>query len=144
MNPQQFFQAKVLELQQRHVKYEDTPYSPNPIAKKACGLRDLQVILWVAKAAGLGNSWAELATRGLITATEALSTQNATNAHLKTFAYLFVHPSKSVVKIALFTICKCHRCHLWFSNHGSRASEYLMQRYYWAAKAVIEHLFAEH
>ncbi|WP_353156338.1 nucleotidyltransferase domain-containing protein, partial [Herminiimonas fonticola] len=55
MDPQAFFQAKTLELRQRHAKYEDTPYSLEPNCKESPGgLRDLQVILWVAKAAGLG------------------------------------------------------------------------------------------
>src|SRR5437899_1602804 len=72
MNPQAFFQEKALEMQQRHAKYEDTPYSLEPNCKESPGgLRDLQVILWVSKAAGLGNSWRELAQRGLITQTEA-------------------------------------------------------------------------
>jgi len=48
LNPQQFFQSKLLEMQQRHVKYEDTPYSLEPNCKESPGgLRDLQVILWV-------------------------------------------------------------------------------------------------
>jgi len=72
MDPQAFFQAKTLELRQRHAKYEDTPYSLEPNCKESPGgLRDLQVILWVSKAAGLGNSWRELAAQGLITPTEA-------------------------------------------------------------------------
>ncbi|MFX7825066.1 hypothetical protein ABTK20_21955, partial [Acinetobacter baumannii] len=67
-----FFQAKTLEMRQRHIKYEDTPYSLEPNCKESPGgLRDLQVILWVAKAAGLGNSWGELAEHGMLTSTEA-------------------------------------------------------------------------
>ena len=72
LNPQAFFQAKMMEMRLRHVKYEDTPYSLEPNCKESPGgLRDLQVILWVAKAAGLGSSWRELAQRDLITLTEA-------------------------------------------------------------------------
>jgi [protein-PII] uridylyltransferase len=68
MNPQAFFVAKTLELRQRHTKYEDTPYALEPNCKESPGgLRDLQVILWVAKAAGLGQSWDELASHGLVT-----------------------------------------------------------------------------
>jgi [protein-PII] uridylyltransferase len=61
INPQAFFEAKTLEMRQRHVKYEDTPYSLEPNVKESPGgLRDLQVIVWVAKAAGLGDSWRKL------------------------------------------------------------------------------------
>jgi [protein-PII] uridylyltransferase len=65
MDPKAFFVAKTLEMRQRHTKYENTPYALEPNCKESPGwLRDLQVILWVAKAAGLGRSWDELARKG--------------------------------------------------------------------------------
>ncbi len=71
MDPQAFFTAKSLEMRQRHTKFEDTPYALEPNCKESPGgLRDLQIILWVAKAAGLGKSWDELARKGLATARE--------------------------------------------------------------------------
>ncbi|MEY3612109.1 MAG: hypothetical protein RJB14_1831, partial [Pseudomonadota bacterium] len=58
MDAQAFFTAKTLEMRQRHTKYEDTPYALEPNCKESPGgLRDLQIILWVAKAAGLGHTW---------------------------------------------------------------------------------------
>ena len=72
IDPQAFFVAKTLEMRQRHNKFENTPYSLEPNCKESPGgLRDLQVILWVANAAGLGKSWDELARSGLATAFEA-------------------------------------------------------------------------
>jgi [protein-PII] uridylyltransferase len=54
MDPRAFFVAKTLEMQQRHNKFEDTPYALEPNCKESPGgLRDLQIILWVARAAGL-------------------------------------------------------------------------------------------
>jgi len=71
MDPQAFFIAKTLELNQRHNKYDNTPYSLEPNCKESPGgLRDLQVILWVAKASGYGNNRAEFAKNGLSTAFE--------------------------------------------------------------------------
>jgi UTP:GlnB (protein PII) uridylyltransferase len=56
MDPRAFFQAKLLEMRQRHAKYEDTAFSLEPNCKESPGgLRDLQVILWLAKAAGLAT-----------------------------------------------------------------------------------------
>ena len=67
-----FFKAKRLEQEQRHTKFQDSPYSLEPNLKEAPGgLRDLQVVLWIGRASGLGNSWTELAKRGLITMQEA-------------------------------------------------------------------------
>jgi [protein-PII] uridylyltransferase len=37
MDPQAFFLAKTLEMQQRHAKYEDTPYSLEPTCKESPG-----------------------------------------------------------------------------------------------------------
>jgi [protein-PII] uridylyltransferase len=68
MDPRAFLRAKTLELRQRHVKYEGTPYALEPNCKESPGgLRDLQVVIWVARAAGLGRTWSELAAKGLIT-----------------------------------------------------------------------------
>ena len=46
--------GKLLEMRQRHNKYESTPYSLEPNCKESPGgLRDLQVLIWIARAAGL-------------------------------------------------------------------------------------------
>ena len=50
MDPRAFLRAKTLEMRQRHTKYEDTPYALEPNCKESPGgLRDLQVLLWVAR-----------------------------------------------------------------------------------------------
>jgi len=68
MDPKAFFVAKTLEMRQRHQKFENTPYALEPNCKESPGgLRDLQIILWVARAAGYGRSWDELARNGLAT-----------------------------------------------------------------------------
>ena len=67
-----YFRAKLLEQQHRHIKYEEAPYSLEPNVKEGPGgLRDLQVVVWVARASGYGGTWAELARRGFITTEEA-------------------------------------------------------------------------
>ena len=68
LDPKAFFIAKTLEMRQRHNKFENTPYALEPNCKESPGgLRDLQMVLWVARAAGLGKSWEELAKNGLVT-----------------------------------------------------------------------------
>ncbi len=139
MDPRAFFQDKVLELRQRHVKYENTPYSLEPNCKESPGgLRDLQVILWVARAAGLGSSWRELAASNMITATEARQLAAKERAFKD-------------IRIRLHLLAKRREDRLVFDMQGPiaetfgfrasgerRASEVLMQRYYWAAKAVTQ------
>ncbi|NDP61638.1 [protein-PII] uridylyltransferase [Polaromonas sp.] len=71
LDPKAFFIAKTLEMRQRHNKFDNTPYALEPNCKESPGgLRDLQVVLWVARAAGLGKSWDELAKNGLVTTFE--------------------------------------------------------------------------
>ena len=72
MDPLAFYQAKTIEQQQRHIKYHDTAYNLEPNVKESPGgLRDLQTVTWIARAAGIGCAWTELAQAGLITPAEA-------------------------------------------------------------------------
>ena len=76
MDPKAFLRAKTLEMRQRHQKYENTPYSLEPNCKESPGgLRDLQTVIWVARAAGFGRKWQELAAHGLITPFEVRQLQ---------------------------------------------------------------------
>ncbi|RJF95392.1 [protein-PII] uridylyltransferase [Noviherbaspirillum saxi] len=139
INPQAFFQAKTLEMRQRHVKYEDTPYSLEPNCKESPGgLRDLQVILWVAKAAGLGDSWRKLAERGLITATEARQLTQKERAFKDIRIRLHIHTGRREDRLVFDVQTPIAESFGFQTTETRRASEYLMQHYYWAAKAVTQ------
>ena len=146
IDPRAFFVAKTLELNQRHNKFDNTPYSLEPNCKESPGgLRDLQVILWVAKAAGLGNNWSELAKNGLATAFEVQQIK-------RNEALLWL------IRTRLHLIAKRREDRLIFDMQNAvaqafgfeappaaadrramvRPSEALMKRYYWAAKAVTQ------
>ena len=72
LNPGQFFKAKRLEQEQRYTRHNETPYSLEPNCKESPGgLRDLQLIGWISRAAGFGTHWRDLARHGLITDEEA-------------------------------------------------------------------------
>jgi [protein-PII] uridylyltransferase len=139
MDPRAFLRAKTLEMSQRHTKYEDTPYSLEPNCKESPGgLRDLQVLLWVARAAGLGRSWAELAANGIVTPFEAKQLQR-NEGQLK------------LIRARLHMVARRREDRLVFdlqtavaesfglpASKEQRISELLMRRYYWAAKAVVQ------
>ncbi|MGE5651601.1 [protein-PII] uridylyltransferase [Noviherbaspirillum sp. UKPF54] len=139
INPQAFFEAKTLEMRQRHAKYEDTPYSLEPNCKESPGgLRDLQVILWVAKAAGLGDSWRRLAERGLITSTEARQLMQKERAFKDIRIRLHIHAGRREDRLVFDVQTPIAESFGFKTTETRRASEYLMQHYYWAAKAVTQ------
>jgi [protein-PII] uridylyltransferase len=145
MDPHAFFVAKTLEMQQRHNKFENTPYSLEPNCKESPGgLRDLQIILWVSKAAGLGKNWDDLAIKGLATALEVKQIKRNEGV-------------LSLIRARLHLLAKRREDRLVFDlqhalaeafgfkaistpdgRHRQRASEILMRQYYWAAKAVTQ------
>ncbi|PRF11156.1 [protein-PII] uridylyltransferase [Burkholderia multivorans] len=134
-----FFTAKVLEMRQRHAKFQDTPYSLEPNVKESPGgLRDLQTILWIARAAGFGSSWRELDTRGLITDREARELRR-NEAFLKTLrARLHVIAGRRQDMLVFDLQTQAAESFGYRPTPAKRASEQLMRRYYWAAKAVTQ------
>ena len=148
MDPKAFFIAKTLELRQRHHKFEDTPYSLEPNCKESPGgLRDLQVILWVSKAALLGNDWDALATHGLATPFEVKQIKRNESLLLLIRARLHLVANRREDRL-IFDLQNTVAESFGYNNkeidHGTgkkslvRASEQLMKRYYWAAKAVTQ------
>jgi [protein-PII] uridylyltransferase len=145
MDPQAFFLGKTLEMRQRHTKFEDTPYALEPNCKESPGgLRDLQVILWVARAAGLGHSWDELARKGLATPLEArqIKRNEALLGLIRARLHLQARRREDRLVFDLQTnVAESFGYSAEVSPEGRlavRASEKLMRQYYWAAKAVTQ------
>ncbi|MBT9506642.1 [protein-PII] uridylyltransferase [Rhodoferax sp.] len=149
IDPKAFFVAKTLELRQRHNKFEDTPYSLEPNCKESPGgLRDLQVILWVAKAAGFGGNWDALARNGLATAFEVKQLKNNEALLRLIRARLHLIAQRREDRL-VFDLQTAVAQSFGYDNPTAdtdaktksvfiRPSEALMRRYYWAAKAVTQ------
>ncbi|MBN3753452.1 [protein-PII] uridylyltransferase [Paraburkholderia sp. Tr-20389] len=139
LDPRAFFQAKVLEMRQRHAKFQDTPYALEPNIKESPGgLRDLQLILWITQAAGFGSSWRELDARGLITEREARELRR-NEGFLKTLrARLHVLAGRRQDILVFDLQTPLAESFGFKATSARRASEQLMRRYYWAAKAVTQ------
>ena len=145
MDPAAFFVAKTLEMRQRHTKFEDTPYALEPNCKESPGgLRDLQIILWVARAAGLGRSWDELARKGLATPFEVrqIKHNEALLSLIRTRLHLIARRREDRLVFDLQTAVAESFGYVSAvpsdGKPGHRPSEVLMKRYYWAAKAVAQ------
>lgn len=139
MDAKTFFQAKLLEQQQRHYKFHETPYALEPNCKESPGgLRDLQIILWVSKAAGLGHSFADLYKKDLITARE-LKELNRNQKLLQGIRANLHLLAKRRQDVLVFDLQGALAKQVGIAQESNRlASEELMRRYYWAAKAVSQ------
>ena len=145
MDPQAFFVAKTLEMQQRHNKFENTPYALEPNCKESPGgLRDLQIILWVSKASGLGNNWDDLAKKGLATPLEVkqIKRNEAVLSLIRARLHLLAKRREDRLVFDLqHVLAESFGYTAKSSPDGKptqRASEVLMRQYYWAAKAVTQ------
>jgi [protein-PII] uridylyltransferase len=139
MDAKAFLRAKTLEMRQRHIKYESTPYALEPNCKESPGgLRDLQVVMWVARAAGLGRTWAELAAKGLITAFEVKQLQRNEGTLKLIRARLHMVAGRREDRLVFDLQTAVAESFGWYASSTQRSSELLMHRYYWAAKAVTQ------
>ena len=145
MDPRAFFVAKKLEMRQRHHKFENTPYALEPNCKESPGgLRDLQVILWVARAAGFGASWEELARNGLATPFEVQQIKRNESLLSLIRARLHLIAGRREDRL-VFDLQAAVASSFGYTDEfaangrlAMRASEVLMRRYYWSAKAVAQ------
>ncbi len=132
-----FVEAKLLEQQLRHGRFDDTAQNLEPNLKEGPGgLRDLQNILWISGAAGLGTNWQELTQQRILTSVEAkqLGRHERVLADMRVRLHylagrredrlLFDYQSELAAQFGLK------------DTAAKRASEQLMRRFYTTAKAV--------
>ena len=132
-----FFEAKFQEQKRRHERFMEAAYNLEPNIKESPGgLRDLQMVIWLARSAGFGSSWRALADRNLITPAEAagitlnerilqdLRVRLHTLAGRREDRLVFDH------QIAIAKSLKLK------GKAAMAPSDLLMRRYYLAAKAI--------
>ncbi|MGB8408412.1 MAG: [protein-PII] uridylyltransferase, partial [Gallionella sp.] len=137
LDPRQFFQAKLHEQQQRHVRFVETDFNLEPNLKESPGgLRDLQTITWISRAAGLGTRWAELARAGLISTAEARQiARHDTLLQTLRIRLHYLANRREDRLIFEFQTPLAEQMGITASANR-RASEHLMQRYY-RTKVVV-------
>ncbi len=132
-----FIKAKRFEQQQRYARFEDTAYNLEPNLKESPGgLRDAQMVLWLARAINGVDSLSALVDFGLLAESELQSLSSA---------YLDV----KFLRARLHALAKRREDRLAFelqsalaeslglsSTPGLRASEVLMKRYYQSARRL--------
>ncbi|MDQ2138612.1 [protein-PII] uridylyltransferase [Alcaligenaceae bacterium B3P038] len=139
LDARRFFRGKRLEMQQRHARYQETPYALEPNCKESPGgLRDLQVILWMARAAGLGGNWRDVAQSGMLTPSEARDLRRAEQAFKRLRIELHMLAKRREDRVLFDLQPALAEVYGLSGTSTRRASEILMQRYYWAARLVTQ------
>src|SRR5690349_6801287 len=132
----QFFEAKFREQKRRHERFQEAAYNLEPNIKESPGgLRDLQMVIWLARAAGFGTSWKALAERGLITPQEAaaIGVNERVLQDLRIrLHYLANRREDRMVFDHQIEIAR----QLKLKAKSMAPSDLLMRRYYLAAKAI--------
>ena len=132
-----FLEGKLLEQQQRHMRFHDAAYNLEPNVKEnPGGLRDLQNILWISRGLGLGETWTALLQTGLLTAQEAHDIRRAERV-LRDLRIRLHFLARRREDRLLFDYQAALSQELGCQARGTRnAAEILMQQYYRAAKRV--------
>ncbi len=137
LDPRDFFKAKLHEQQLRHARFDDADFNLEPNLKESPGgLRDLQTVTWISRAAGLGTRWTELANAGLISSTEArqIARHDTLLQTLRTRLHYLAHRREDRLLFD-FQTALAEQMGITASANR-RASEHLMQRYYRTKLAV--------
>lgn len=137
LNPASFYRAKALEYKQRHARYADTPYALEPNCKESPGgIRDIQLINWIARAAGIKPSWHRLVSAGFMTENEALQMKVAETNYQRLRIELHLLSRKNDDRLLFDAQIALAREFAIQPEESKRASELLMQMYYQDARTV--------
>lgn len=137
IDPFAFFEAKLLEQQNRHGRAEDRALRLEPDLKEhPGGLRDLQTIAWVSRAAGLPATLGGLARTGLLSPLEA----QRIGRHARFLADLRIRLHLATGRREdrlLFELQEPLAAQMGITaKPPRRASERLMQRYFQVAREL--------
>ncbi len=139
LDPRAFLEAKVLEQQQRHNRFQETAYNLEPNLKEGPGgLRDLINILWISGATGKGTTWRALAGHAMVTYEEAAQIERREKVLQDLRIRLHLQARRREDRL-LFDLQTPLAQEIGFADRPDRrASEQLMQRYYRTARAVTQ------
>ena len=139
VKPGAFFKAKRLEQNERYLRFQETPYSLEPNCKESPGgLRDLHVILWIVKAAGLGSRWVDLEKHGLITAEEVRSLRQCERFLQDLRIRLHLQVGRREDRLVFDVQTRLAESLGYRASESRRSSEVMMQGYYRNAKLVTQ------
>jgi [protein-PII] uridylyltransferase len=133
-----FFEAKVREQTERHLKANDTAYNLEPNVKSGPGgLRDIQTIAWVAKRHFGAETLDELARHGFLSIAELRRLQQAQSFLWKVRFGLHVLTGRREDRLLFDHQLRLAEIFGYEDASYTLAVEQLMQRYYRTVKDVM-------
>src|SRR6201996_5496615 len=127
----EFFEAKVREQAERHLKAHDTAYNLEPNVKTGPGgLRDVQTIAWVAKRHFGSDTLDGLVTRGFLTGAELRRLKQAQAVLWKVRFGLHVVTGRREDRLLFDHQIKLAQTFVYEDSSYTLAVEQFMQRYY--------------
>jgi len=127
----EYFEAKVAEQQDRHLKANDTAYNLEPNVKTGPGgLRDIQTIAWVAKRHFGASSLDELLTHGFLSFTELRKLKQAQSFLWKVRFGLHVLTGRREDRLLFDHQIRLAQSFGYEDGSYTLAVEQFMQRYY--------------
>ncbi|MCB5184378.1 [protein-PII] uridylyltransferase [Methylobacillus gramineus] len=137
MQVEAFFEAKILEQQKRHARFNDTTYNLEPNIKESPGgLRDLHNIIWIARARNLGSTWSDLVKNRVISKQAAQQTRRH-ERNLQMLRTRLHYLAKRREDRLLFDFQNELASQMGYvTTKRKRASEQLMHSFYQSAKFV--------
>lgn len=138
-DPLAFFEGKTLEQQQRHNRFFGVTNNLEPNLKESPGgLRDLQTLIWISKAIGLGGDWDALVERHILTPAEARLIKHGERQLQRLRIELHLLARRREDRL-IFDLQQQLGLALGLSDTPiRRASEQVMQLYYRAARTVSQ------
>jgi [protein-PII] uridylyltransferase len=134
-----FFEAKMLEQQQRHNRFQNVTYNLEPNIKESPGgLRDLHLIGWIAAVCRLGKSWQALSRHHILTQEEVRKLKRAERVLQSYRIHLHGLAKRREDKILFDYQHAMARMFQLKNNAAYQASEVLMARYYRAARIISQ------
>lgn len=139
LDPRSFYEAKRQEQEQRHARMLGSPFALEPNCKEhPGGLRDLQLLIWIARALGYRGGWAALATKGLLTPAEAQALSRCQSFIARVRIHLHLLARRAEDRLLFDHQEKLAQCLGIAGQDGRRPAEVFMQRYYLTVKQVLQ------
>ncbi|WP_269531953.1 [protein-PII] uridylyltransferase [Chitinimonas sp. BJYL2] len=139
LDPRAFFEAKLLEQQQRHERFQGSINKLEPNVKEAPGgLRDLHMVLWLARAVNLPCDWEGLKKAGLLTGQEMRKLKRAETMLFSFRIALHLTAGRREDRILFDYQNALAKRFGYVDTDAARASEQLMAVYYLSARIVAQ------